>query len=116
MIFYLYTWIYGLRNDFSPFCTGVCTDPDVCQCNVGFEFRENSTYICDPQCDEGCLNGQCIGPNECQCDDGYVFATDSTIECVPHCEYCINGTCEAPNQCVCEDGFEIVPIYRYYMH
>lgn len=93
---------------FQNFPLGICIDPDTCQCSEGYDFRENSTNVCEPICEEGCLSGKCVAPNECVCDEGYTFLENSTIECQPYCGNCLNGTCTEPNKCVCSDDMEMI--------
>lgn len=100
---------------FAFFCIqlGTCIDVDVCQCYDGFEFQIDSNNICQPICDDPCLNGKCIAPNKCECHENFVLANNSTSECELYCPNCGNGTCITTNECICSDGFEMISKFRF---
>lgn len=66
-----------------------CVASDLCNCSSGYEFVND---ICEPQYDDGCLNGLCAAPNNCHCDKGYKM--DKNEKCIKVCDSkCINGKC-----------------------
>lgn len=89
---------------------GECVQPNVCQCNPGYQSSFNDSNICEPVCDTPCgPNGACTEPNNCTCSQGYKPAeNDVRNVCEPICEvHCgPNATCTAPNVCTCDVGYE----------
>lgn len=73
-----------------------CVAPDECKCSEGYVAAENLRNVCEPVCNETCINGKCEKPDYCKCDDGYVKknSTDpkDAYVCVVACE-CENGYC-----------------------
>lgn len=78
-------------------------------------MRDGFVDLCEPQCENECINGICNEPNKCQCNEGYELGhnKNETNMCYPICRSkidgshgCGNGTCIAPNTCQCDDGFE----------
>ena len=53
---------------------GICVAPELCQCNNGYELRNES---CIPTCSGGCENGICTEPGVCSCLDGFSMGTAS---------------------------------------
>ncbi|XP_031623923.1 von Willebrand factor D and EGF domain-containing protein-like isoform X2 [Contarinia nasturtii] len=89
----------------NPRCfNGKCTSPNVCTCNADYDFKTNSTHICEPIC-KNCTNGECIAPEKCESHSGYIF-NSKTETCVPECFGCENGRCVEPNKCECNDGYQ----------
>jgi len=76
---------------------GICTAPDHCACEIGWEGT--LCDICVPL--PGCLHGNCTDALECNCGTGW---TGGYCD-VPSCPDCENGHCDAPNQCICYNGW-----------
>lgn len=86
-------------------CThGTCITPQVCQCNVGYNW-DSTNVQCVPWCSGGCHNGDCIAPEKCACHEGYTHHATESV-CIPHCnDSCVNGECFDTNQCECFTGY-----------
>lgn len=109
---------------------GYCPEPNVCtcrfgytkiingssftcqsKCNSGYRNVEKTLYdekvlVCEPICENDCVNGKCIMPGSCVCNIGFVY--DKTNQtCKPHCEVPCgpNGECTSPNTCTCFKGY-----------
>ncbi|XP_074837451.1 multiple epidermal growth factor-like domains protein 8 [Carettochelys insculpta] len=52
-----------------------------CTCRSGYTLH-NATGLCQPVCQQGCVNGTCVEPNRCRCHFGYV-GENCSVEC--HC-------------------------------
>lgn len=119
----------------SPSCVNaVCTGPNQCTCNSGFQSRYESPFECVPvrpiECEHGfeyengecklicspkCKNGICTRNNQCVCYEGYRHTYDSSHECVPDnygpiCDSdCVFGKCVGRNVCECNIGYFVDP-------
>ena len=70
---------------------GICTAPDHCACEIGWEGALCNACVRLP----GCLNGNCTEALECNCHEGW---TGGYCD-MPACADCVNGHCDAPNEC-----------------
>ncbi|KAM6111677.1 LOW QUALITY PROTEIN: multiple epidermal growth factor-like domains protein 8 [Phoenicopterus ruber ruber] len=74
-----------------------------CACKSGYTL-DNTTGLCRPVCEQGCVNGTCVEPNHCRCHFGYVGHNCSVqCQCNGHsechspatrdrCLHCFNNT------------------------
>lgn len=78
---------------------GVCTQPDKCNCEVGWRGTDCNSCIPLP----GCQHGKCHNESmTCHCDDGYTGGKCDR----PICDNCQNGVCVHPNVCLCDAGWQ----------
>lgn len=90
-------------------CTnGICSNPNVCNCNDGYKMS-NVSGICVPLCNDECINANCTQPNVCSCHAEHRFVTDSLSVCEPILNKlnCTNGRWVPPNNCECDEGYNI---------
>ncbi|XP_058060592.1 epidermal growth factor-like protein [Anopheles bellator] len=84
---------------------GKCVAPGVCECDVGYAWRDTG---CKPICSPmlfGCLHGTCVAPETCSCNPGYILSVVG--QCMPVCDKpCLHGDCTGRNVCTCDWGYE----------
>ncbi|KAJ8682436.1 hypothetical protein QAD02_018228 [Eretmocerus hayati] len=87
---------------------GICSAPDVCSCSDGYQMGTKD--MCEPICNNSCINAKCTAPNECTCIDGYVKknASDVNSTCIVKCE-CEHGFCKDTDSVCdsCADGYDL---------
>ncbi|KAJ6647478.1 Epidermal growth factor-like protein [Pseudolycoriella hygida] len=113
-----YEFKNGSKTECLPVCdfceSGNCTGPSNCTCWDNYEEHiivqgEKVVKVCQPKCENECVNGICIEVDTCACKTGFEFVKDSIDVCEPVCEPpCYNGICESPNTCLCDPGYENV--------
>lgn len=102
--------------------SGSITGSYRCQCDDGYA---GDGLQCQPQCEQGCVNGECVAPNTCEClrspkrPDRYAWVGPDCSVCAPDSGICHdNATCLSNgNEVGCEcvagyvgDGFSCTPL------
>uniref|UniRef100_A0A2A4J065 EGF-like domain-containing protein n=1 Tax=Heliothis virescens TaxID=7102 RepID=A0A2A4J065_HELVI len=74
-------------------------------CCSGYIRNIHNYRICDPVCNQDCVNGLCTEPNTCTCFPDHVKNLGGF--CVATCPIgCQNGHC-AGGECICKDGYRL---------
>ncbi|XP_055632768.1 fibrillin-1-like [Toxorhynchites rutilus septentrionalis] len=100
---------------------GKCVEPNVCQCDDGYDFVDGSHTRCqsieeiriekqrklmEKLCSQECSNGKCV-QGYCLCTEGYGNPEGQIHRCIALCDPpCRNGTCILPNRCECDQGYQ----------
>uniref|UniRef100_A0A2H1VNH5 SFRICE_020652 n=1 Tax=Spodoptera frugiperda TaxID=7108 RepID=A0A2H1VNH5_SPOFR len=74
-------------------------------CCSGYIRNIHNYRICDPVCDQECVNGLCSAPNTCTCFPDHV--KNLAGFCIATCPIgCQNGQCSG-GECICKDGYRL---------
>ena len=75
----------------------LCTAPETCSCEDGYELSKENKYVCKPKCSFRCSKGKCVAPEICSCNNGYELSEGNKYICKPKCTFrCFHGKCVAP--------------------
>ncbi|KAF9415830.1 hypothetical protein HW555_006657 [Spodoptera exigua] len=98
----------SLVKDPSHVPAGNGSRPDLSRirsCCSGYIRNIHNYRICDPVCDQECVNGLCSAPNTCTCFPDHV--KNLAGFCVATCPIgCQNGQCSG-GECICKDGYRL---------
>ncbi|CAH1646926.1 unnamed protein product [Spodoptera littoralis] len=74
-------------------------------CCSGYIRNIHNYRICDPVCNQECVNGLCSAPNTCTCFPDHV--KNLAGFCIATCPIgCQNGQCSG-GECICKDGYRL---------
>ncbi|GBP50395.1 Teneurin-1 [Eumeta japonica] len=80
-------------------------------CCKGYIRNIHNFKLCDPVCEQECVNGLCTAPNTCSCFPDHVKNAGGI--CIPTCPIgCQHGTCSG-GECLCKDGYTLDSEGRY---
>ncbi|XP_063893265.1 uncharacterized protein LOC126054255 [Helicoverpa armigera] len=98
----------SLVRDPSHVPAGNGSRPDLSRirsCCAGYIRNIHNYRICDPVCNQECVNGLCTEPNTCTCFPDHV--KNLAGFCVATCPIgCQNGQCSG-GECICKDGYRL---------